>query len=49
MLDESVPEKDKVFEIATVLLSPIDKVPELPYEKCTTIGGCRCNYLPVIK
>jgi hypothetical protein len=26
----------------------IDKVPELPYEKCTHEMGCRCEVLPVI-
>ena len=27
----------------------IDKVPELPYEKCTSDKGCRCTFLPVIE
>jgi hypothetical protein len=27
----------------------IDKVPELPYEKCTSDTGCRCTFLPVIE
>jgi len=27
----------------------IDKVLELPYEKCTSDSGCRCIYLPVIE
>jgi len=27
----------------------IDKVPELPYEKCTCDVGCRCSFLPVIE
>ena len=27
----------------------IDKVPELPYEKCTSDSGCRCSYFPVIE
>lgn len=27
----------------------IDRVPELPYEKCTCDAGCRCTYLPVVE
>lgn len=32
--------KDKKYKI--------DDTPELPYEKCTNINGCRCSILPVI-
>ncbi|MGA7577942.1 MAG: SAP domain-containing protein [Desulfobaccales bacterium] len=27
----------------------IEKMPELPYEKCTHVMGCRCEALPVIR
>jgi hypothetical protein len=28
---------------------PFEDVPEIPNENCTSMGGCRCTYIPIVK